>query len=155
MMGALEGEEHDRANEMHPLRRLLGPTEEPVEHPGGTATWMQMLDACEQVECFIRDHARVPAAIDIEGDEVGPGQFFVAMARMLEGKQFPETVVVPPVSNLPEEYSEGHYDALENDGWPLGYIQYQDDKSKLDNFEAIRRHAKWQYWTFRVATKTK
>lgn len=153
-LGALEGDEHDKADEMHPLRRLLGPTEEPVEHPGGTTTWPIMLDACEEVEYFIRDHGRVPARIQINGEEVGPGQFFVAMASMI-GTDLPEIITVPPTSNLPEEHAEGHYEAIENDGWPLGYIQYQDDKSELDNFAAIRRHAKWQYWTFKTATKTK
>jgi hypothetical protein len=148
-LGAPEG---GRADEMHPLRRILGPTEEPAEHPGGTTTWPIMLDACEEVEYYIRDHARVPARIEINGEEVGPGAFLVAMASMI-GTDLPETITVPPADNLPEEYAPGHYEAIENDGWPLGYIQYQGDKSELD-FSSIRQHAKWQYWTFKTATKT-
>ncbi len=152
-LGAQEGEEHDKADEIHPLRRILGPTEEPVEHPGGTADWMSILDAATEAELFIRDHARVPAAIEINGEKVGPGAFLVAMASMLEGSEFPDTVVVPPADNLPEEHAPGHYEAIETQGFPMGYIQYQERREELD-FSAIRRHAKWQYWTFKVATKT-
>lgn len=151
-LGAHEGEEHEKADEMHPLRRILGPTEEPVKHAGGTTDWFSMMDTCKEVEFFIRDHGRVPAAIEINGEDVGPGQFMIAMASMLRGP-VPEVVTVPPADNLPEEYAPGHYEAIETQGFPMGYIQFQGRREELD-FSAIRRQAKWQYWTFKVATKT-
>ncbi|MFO8080477.1 MAG: hypothetical protein R6V07_09240 [Armatimonadota bacterium] len=149
-LGAPEG---GQADAMHPLRRIIGPTEEPLDSHPTSMPNDAVRDACYEVELFIRDHARVPARIAIGDVEVGPGAFLAAMAAAIRGDG-EQQIEIPAAQNLPEEYAEGHYDAMENDGWPLGYIQYQNNKSELDNFVSIRQHAKWQYWTFKVATKT-
>ncbi len=151
-LGAHEGEWHDKADEMHPLRRIIGPTEQPVETAVGDVSWDTMLDACREVEFFIRDHARVPARIKLGGGEVGPGAFLIAMARMILGQD--DRIAIPAAQNLPEEYAPGHYDAIDSEGWPLGYIQYQGRKDELD-FSTIREHAKLQYWTFKTAKPTR
>jgi hypothetical protein len=135
----------------HPLRRILGPTEEPLQSAAGDASRAAVLAAATEVEMFIRDHARVPAAITVGAKQIGPGAFLAAMARVLRAQE--ERIQVPTAQNLPEEYAPGHYEAIETQGFPLGYIQYQGRREELD-FSAIRQHAKWQYWTFKVATKT-
>ena len=151
VLGAPEG---GHAYQMHPLRRILGPTEEPAETISGTVSREAMLGACREVEFVIRDHARVPARIVIGSAEVGPGAFFVAMAGAIRDESA-ERIDIPEAENLAEEYAEGHYEAIETQGWPLGFIQYQGRRDELDNFAAIRQHAKWQYWTFKTARKTR
>ncbi|MGI5818805.1 MAG: hypothetical protein ACOX9R_11985 [Armatimonadota bacterium] len=148
-LGAREG---GRADQLHPLRRILGPTEQPAETAQGSASGATLREACFEAELFIRDHGRVPARVAVGDAEVGPGALLVAMARMIRGDTT-EQVQIPAADNLPEEYAPGHYEAIETQGFPLGYIQYQGRREELD-FSAIRRHAKWQYWTFKVATKT-
>ena len=149
--GAPEVAEDRTCGSIHPLRRILGPTEEPAWHVGGRASEWLVMDAAKDVEMFIRDHGRVPARIKIGSEEIGPGAFLVALASILRGDEGLE-VRIPPTDNLPEEYAPGHYDAIETQGFPMGYIQYQGRREELD-FSAIRQHAKWQYWTFKVATK--
>ena len=151
-LGAQEGDEHDKADEVHPLRRILGPTEEPAESPAGVASREAILVAATDAEYFIRDHARVPAKITVGGAGVGPGPFLAAMARAIRD-QDAKRIEIPAAQNLPEEYAPGHYEAIETQGFPMGYIQFQERREELD-FSAIRQHAKWQYWTFKVATKT-
>lgn len=148
-LGAPEGV---RADRVHPLRRILGPTEAPVDSAAGEAPREALQEACYEAELFIRDHARVPASIPVGDTEVGPGALLAAMAAMLRDESA-ERIQLPAAQNLPEEYAEGHYEAIETQGWPLGYIQAMEDRAGLDNFSSIRQHAKWQYWTFKTAKK--
>ncbi len=150
-LGAHEGEWHDRADGVHPLRHILGPTDEPAENTAGSASWEAMMDACREVEFFIRDHARVPARIALGDAEVGPGAFLSAMASMIRDSGA-DRAPIPASQNLPEEYRPGHYDAIDGGGWPMGYIQFQGRRDEYDQ-SSIRRHAKLQYWTFKTATK--
>ncbi len=148
-LGAPEG---GAASRRAPLRRIIGPTEEPVDTRPGEVGRDALAEAATEAEHFIRDFARVPHRIRVGQTQVGPGGFLVAMARAIRRSE-EERILIPDAPNLPDEWREGHYEAIETQGWPMGYIQFQDRKDELD-FSAIRRHAKWQYWTFKTATKT-
>ncbi|MEA3400906.1 MAG: hypothetical protein U9R79_06610 [Armatimonadota bacterium] len=148
-LGAPEG---GAAYDRSPLRRIIGPTEAPMETEAGEASRDALLDAAREAELFVRDRARVPHRIRVGRGQVGPGAFLLAMAQALREPDA-ERIPIPAAHNLPEEYRESHYEAIETQGWPLGYIQFQQDKSELD-FSSIREHARLQYWTFKVATRT-
>ncbi|MGC9316572.1 MAG: hypothetical protein ACP5KN_00880 [Armatimonadota bacterium] len=148
-LGAPEG---GAAHQRSPLRRIIGPTERPMETEPGETSREALVHAAREAELFVRDRARVPHRIRVGHSQVGPGAFLLAMAHAIREPDL-ERIPVTATDNLPAEYREGHYEAIETQGWPLGYIQFQRERSELD-FSSIREHAKLQYWTFKVATGT-
>ncbi len=149
-LGAPEG---GAADERAPLRRILGPTDHPIQTVAGETSRESLVEAAREAEYYIRDRARVPHRIRLGGAQVGPGGFLLAMAEAIANPTL-DRISVPAAENLPLEHREGTYEDIETKGWPLGYIQYQNDRTGLD-FSAIREHAKWQYWTFKVACPTR
>ncbi len=147
-LGAPEG---GAAAERSPLRRILGPTEEPWETTPGEISRAALVEAAREAEYFVRDHARVPHRVRVGSAQLGPGALLVAMARALRAPDA-ERIAITGAPNLPEEYRPGHYEAIEHGGWPMGYIQFQGRRDEYDQ-SSIRRHAKLQYWTFKTATK--
>ncbi|MGD9495180.1 MAG: hypothetical protein AB7Y46_02600 [Armatimonadota bacterium] len=148
-LGAPEG---GAASARSPLRRILGPTEEPWATQPGEISRAALIEAAGEAEYFIRDHARVPHRVRVGSTQLGPGALLVALAAALRDPEA-ERVPVLAAPNLPKEYREGHYQAIENGGWPMSYIQFQGRRDEYDE-TPIRRHAMLQYWTFKTATKT-
>ena len=139
--------------ERSPLRRLLGPTEEPVaDGPGGDVSRQDLARACVEVELWIREHARVPHAVDVGGDRVGPGTFFNAMAAALRGPECAR-VAMRAAENLPVPCHEDDYERIAQ-GRPLGFVQYWSDREAFD-FPRVRRHAQLQMWTFKPAVRSR
>ena len=139
--------------ERSPLRRLLGPTEEPVaDGPGGDVSRQDLARACVEVELWIREHARVPHAVDVGGDRVGPGTFFNAMAAALRGPECAR-VAMRAAENLPVPCHEDDYERIAQ-GRPLGVVQYWSDREAFD-FPRVRRHAQLQMWTFKPAVRSR
>ena len=131
-----------------PVRRILGPTEDPVEtRPGCTASREAFLDACRAVEFSIRDRNRVPHAIAVGSSNVGPGGFLLAMARALKDTGDGE-VDIPPAENLPVPLHENDYEVIAGAN-PTSYIQKQ---GKFD-FPNSRQMVRLQYWTVKPAAK--
>ncbi len=154
-LGAPEGDAGGERSPLRrsPLRRIIGPTEEPMDTQPGEVSRETLAEACREAEYYIRDRARVPARIRVGQAQVGPGGFLVAMARALREPEA-EQVLIPDAPNLPDEHRPGHYDAMDTQGWPMGYLQFQSRREELD-FSPIRRHAKLQYWTFKTAPRTR
>jgi len=149
-LGAPEG---GAASERSPLRRILGPTEEPWETTPGEISRAALVEAAREAEHFIRDHGRVPHRVRVGSTQLGPGALLVAMAAAIREPDA-ERVAIIAAPNLPKEYREGHYATIENGGWPMGYIQFQGRRDEYDQ-APIRRQAMLQYWTFKTATKTR
>jgi len=129
-----------------PVRRLLGPTEDPVETPPGCAAAREtFIDACRAVEFSIRDRDRVPHAIALGGVRVGSGGFLLAMARAVEGPGR-ERIDIPRAENLPVPLHENDYDVI-GQANPASYIQ------KREEFDApnARQMVRLQYWTVKPA----
>ena len=131
-----------------PVRRILGPTEDPAETPADcSAARETFIDACRAVEFGIRDRDRVPHAIALGGARIGPGGFLLAMARAMEDLER-ERIDIPPAENLPVPLHENDYDVI-GEANPASYIQ------KREAFDAphTRQMVRLQYWTVKPATK--
>ena len=127
------------------VRHVIGPTDEPVETPLDCQVSREdFLDACRDVEMFIRDMNSVPYIIEVESFDVGPGGFLLAMARAI--LQDSELILIPPADNLPVPLHEDDYERLDK-GTPAGYIQ----KRGTFDFPNIRRMSQLQYWTVKPA----
>ena len=132
-----------------PLRRAIGPTEEPVKTISGCRVSREsFLDACIETEMFIRDKNRVPHAVQIGQTEIGPGGFLLAMAQaILQSSN--EWIEIPAVDNLPVPLHPGDYDKL-NRGSPAAYLQKREEGKRFD-FPNTRRMSQLQYWTVKPA----
>lgn len=149
-LGAPEG---GAAAERSPLRRIIGPTEEPYATQPGEASRETIIEAAQVAEYFIRDHARVPARVRVGGTQLGPGALLVAMAAALRDPQA-ERVAIADTPNLPDEHKPGHYETIERGGWAMSYLQMRDRQAEAEQ-SSIRRHAALQYWTLKPATRTR
>ena len=130
-----------------PVRRIMGPTEEPVETASGCRMARDDLAAaCRTVEWFIQDRDRVPHAIKIGRGEVGPGGFLLAMARALR-EPAAEQVEIPPAENLPAPLHDDDYEQLAS-GDVMGYTQ----KRGAFDHPNLSRMSQLQYWTVKPAT---
>ncbi len=147
-LGAPEGA---HALQRSPLRRIIGPTEEPVATRPGEVKRADLIAAAREAEYFIRDFHRVPARIALGAGECGPGAFLLAMAEALREPDR-ERITIAATDNLPVPLHEDDYEVISREGRPMGYIQFHSDRDTPD-FSQVRRHAMWQYWTVKLATR--
>ena len=85
-----------------PVRRLLGPTRTPPRWEGPhTVSGRDVGASAAWVDRFCWSERAVPAAIPIGAEEIGPGTWLQAAARVLRSGGLPSSIEVPPGEEYP------------------------------------------------------
>ncbi|MCK5805191.1 MAG: hypothetical protein KAI66_20340 [Lentisphaeria bacterium] len=130
-----------------PVRKLIGPTEEPhVGEIDRGAPMDAFLADCQRAELCLRDSGRVPHRVEMCVGAVGPGSFLLAMAAALSVDPAANAVPVHTIDNLPAPMHENDYETLASRP-PCCYIQKRGEFA----FPRTIRYGQLQYWTVKPA----